>query len=69
MGRSPTGDSDDLPLQRLIGNFLDGLAGGDRGRFGTALAVDVIRVLSQCEAALPPVRAGRVRRMAPAERA
>ncbi len=38
----------------MVTYFLDGLAGGDRGYFGSALALDVVRVLAACEAALVP---------------
>ena len=41
-----------LPLANAVTYFLDGLAGGDRSRFGTALALEVTRVLAACEAAL-----------------
>ena len=44
--------SDRLPLTNAVTYFLDGLAGGDRSRFGTALALEVTRVLAACEAAL-----------------
>ncbi|MBI3088505.1 MAG: Gfo/Idh/MocA family oxidoreductase [Candidatus Omnitrophica bacterium] len=41
-----------LPLEQMLIEFVDGLAGGDRPRFGTGLALDVVRVLARCEAAL-----------------
>ena len=44
--------SDRLPLASALLYFLDGLAGGDRARFGTALALEVTRVLAACESAL-----------------
>ena len=37
------------PMARLLGDFLDGLAGGDRSRFGLGLAVEVTKVLAACE--------------------
>lgn len=37
------------PMAAMITYFLDGLAGGDRRRFGTHLALDVTRVLAACE--------------------
>ena len=37
------------PLASMVTYFLDGLAGGDRRRFGTRLALDVTRVLATCE--------------------
>ena len=40
------------PLTSAVEYFLDGLAGGDRTYFGTALAVEVVRVLAACETAL-----------------
>ncbi|MBI4353624.1 MAG: Gfo/Idh/MocA family oxidoreductase [Candidatus Omnitrophica bacterium] len=40
------------PLQNMLLYFLDGLAGGDRSRFGTALAVETVRVLAACEQAM-----------------
>jgi len=42
----------------MVTYFLDGLAGGDRGYFGSALALDVVRVLAACDAALAPVVRG-----------
>ena len=44
--------SDTPPLTVMVQYFIDGLRGGDRRRFGTSLARDVVRVLSQCQAAL-----------------
>ncbi|HBH97457.1 MAG TPA: hypothetical protein DDX89_06710 [Candidatus Omnitrophica bacterium] len=44
--------STDPPLTRMLAYFLEGLRGGDRGRFGTALAVDVVRVLAAGETAM-----------------
>ena len=44
--------SDRLPLANAVRYFLDGLSGGDRARFGTALALEVTRVLAACDAAL-----------------
>jgi predicted dehydrogenase len=44
--------SADPPLTRMLAYFLKGLRGGDRQRFGTALAVDVVRVLAACESAM-----------------
>jgi len=41
-----------LPMARVITYFADGLSGGDRSRFGTALACDVVRLLAQCDAAM-----------------
>lgn len=35
-----------------IRNLLDGLAGGDQAYFGTALALQVSRVLSRCESSI-----------------
>ncbi|MBI4343134.1 MAG: Gfo/Idh/MocA family oxidoreductase [Candidatus Omnitrophica bacterium] len=34
------------PMERVVAYFLDGLSGGDRRLFGTALALDVTRVLA-----------------------
>ena len=45
-------DSTEPPLAHLLVYFLEGLRGGDRQRFGTALAVDVVRVLAACETAM-----------------
>ena len=36
-------------MVRMLEYFLNGLAGGDRRLFGTGLAVDVTRVLANCE--------------------
>lgn len=44
--------STERPLTRMLAYFLDGLRGGDRRKFGTALAVEVVRVLAACEAAM-----------------
>lgn len=41
-----------LPLTSAVTYFMDGLEGGDRARFGTALALDVVRVLAACEAVM-----------------
>ena len=41
-----------LPMSSMITYFLDGLAGGDRSRFGTALALAITRILARCEAAM-----------------
>jgi predicted dehydrogenase len=41
-----------LPMERVMRYFADGLSGGDRSRFGTALACDVVRLLAQCDAAM-----------------
>jgi len=38
------------PMERLLIYFANGLQGGDRAQFGTALALDVVRVLARCEA-------------------
>ncbi|MBI2093633.1 MAG: Gfo/Idh/MocA family oxidoreductase [Candidatus Omnitrophica bacterium] len=40
------------PLTQAILTFIDGLRGGDRSRFGTKLALDVVRVLALCEKAM-----------------
>jgi predicted dehydrogenase len=45
-------ESDVPPMTAMVSYFLDGLQGGDRQRFGTSLARDVVRVLSLCQAAL-----------------
>ncbi len=37
------------PLEAVVRYFFDGLAGGDRSRFGTGLAVEVIRILTRVE--------------------
>ncbi len=37
------------PMVQVISYFLDGLAGADRSRFGTTLALDVTRVLAECD--------------------
>jgi len=50
--RSIPSTSARLPLANMLTYFLDGLAGGDRRYFGTALAVEVCRLLGLCEAAL-----------------
>jgi hypothetical protein len=39
-------------LPRVLRYFLDGLAGGERGRFGLDLAVDVVRVLARADQAM-----------------
>jgi len=40
------------PMERLLIYFANGLQGGDRAQFGTALALAVVRVLARCEAAM-----------------
>lgn len=40
------------PMASMLSYFLDGLAGGDHRYFGTAFALQVVRVLSQCEVRL-----------------
>lgn len=45
----------ELTLPRVVAYFLDGLAGGDRRRFGLGLGVDVVRVLAQADAAMAGV--------------
>lgn len=40
------------PMESMLGYFLRGLAGGDRERFGTSMALEVIRLLAACESAL-----------------
>jgi predicted dehydrogenase len=45
-------DSKLSPLASVITYFLDGLAGGDQTYFGTALALDVTRLLARCESCL-----------------
>jgi len=42
----------ELPLTNVVVYFMDGVSGGDRRRFGTALARDVVKVLAACEAAM-----------------
>ncbi len=44
-------------MVHVVTDFLDGLAGGDRSRFGAKLALEVTRVLSACEQAIK--RSGR----------
>ncbi len=44
--------STERPLTRMLAYFLNGLRGGDQRRFGTALAVEVVRVLTACEVAM-----------------
>ena len=44
--------SERRPLANAVSYFLDGLQGGDRHYFGTAFALEVTRVLAQCETAL-----------------
>ncbi len=39
----------ELPLTNVVVYFMDGVSGGDRRRFGTALARDVVKVLAACE--------------------
>ncbi len=40
------------PMEEMIRYFLEGLSGGDRTRFGTNFALDVVTVLAGCEEAL-----------------
>ena len=40
------------PLANMIAYFINGLAGGDRQRFGTELGLEVTRVLATCETLL-----------------
>ena len=40
------------PMVHVVRYFLDGLAGGDRSRFGADLALEVTRVLAACERSL-----------------
>ena len=52
-GRQPLPVGDERPaMAAMLTYFLDGLAGGDRRYFGTGLALEVIRLLDRCEAAL-----------------
>ena len=41
-----------LPLSHVLTYFMEGLRRGDRRRFGTALALDVIKVLAACETSM-----------------
>ena len=51
--RSPIPPTSGLPpMVSMITYFLDGLAGGDRRYFGTELALNVTRLLAQCDVAL-----------------
>ena len=36
-------------MEQTLAYFLDGLEGGDRHYFGTDLALDVVKLLAQCE--------------------
>ena len=45
-----------LPLVNLVTYFFDGLAGGDQRRFGTELALDVVRLLAACDRAMQEPR-------------
>ena len=56
--RSLAAGSDMPPMTLMVRYFLDGLQGGDRRLFGTSLGRDVVRVLSQCQAALERGRTG-----------
>jgi predicted dehydrogenase len=40
------------PLSAMLTYFMDGLAGGDRSRFGAGLALDVVRILAGAAAEL-----------------
>lgn len=40
------------PMETLLRYFVDGLRGGDRRRFGTAMTCEVTRVLAACEQAM-----------------
>ena len=40
------------PMVTVMTEFLDGLSGGDRSRFGAGLALAVVRVLGSCDAQL-----------------
>ena len=40
------------PMEHALTYFLDGLAGGDRRYFGSDLALEVVRLLEQCESAM-----------------
>jgi len=40
------------PMAAMLTYFLDGLAGGDRRYFGTALACEIVRVIADSEAAM-----------------
>ncbi len=54
---SPLGPASSSPaMDRMLNYFLDGLAGGDRTKFGTGLATEVVRTLSACEPMLHPSR-------------
>lgn len=44
--------SRETPMERFLVYFANGLHGGDRAYFGTALALSVVRVLARCEAAM-----------------
>ncbi len=44
------------PLERVVRYFAVGLQGGDRARFGTALACDVVKVLTRAEQAMRKLR-------------
>jgi predicted dehydrogenase len=47
------------PLAAAVAYFLDGLQGGDRTKFGTELALNVVKVLAACEAAIAERAAAR----------
>lgn len=49
---NPVAVSPEKPLTREVKYFVQGLRGGDTGRFGTQLAVDVVRTLEQAQQAL-----------------
>lgn len=52
-GRQPLPvDDERSAMAAMLTYFLDGLAGGDRRYFGTALALDVTRVLTECDKVL-----------------
>jgi UDP-2-acetamido-3-amino-2,3-dideoxy-glucuronate N-acetyltransferase len=46
--RRPIPVDSSQPMHNMLSYFLDGLSGGDRSRFGTALAVEAVRVLATC---------------------
>ena len=57
VGQSPSSRAIPLadstpPMTRMITYFLDGLAGGDRSRFGTGAPLEVTRVLARAESAI-----------------
>ena len=56
--RSPlTTGPEEPPMVHVVRYFLDGVVGGDRGRFGADLAFEVTRVLAACERSLAKGRA------------